>query len=655
MREEDEKRKRKKTSTSKSDEKETPEGEAEEDTEKTDEEKEKEKEEEEEEEEQAQAVSQALVEAFEYMNNIMKEDNAKGLTWVYNNADHKRTFQEGRAYNRGVSCARFVIWAYLLIEPPIVPSNIDFWGSYGLIKGGTNETELAKYFYIWKFPKGSQNLDNLTKGGYMRPGDVVMYWTQQHTNAYHGYDAQRRDYCMWDGGHAGCGGGSGDGVPFKDWKVVRPYWHDSVSVVMRSKKSSGKFIPGSVPYLGGLGSGFGSYTATIDFLTPDFFLLDQEHDNSVDPPGMGSSDVAKANTDHDGKASVSDGSDQGSGQGTPGLDALIERLKEYLEWRYDASWEDAIGELHDFLGKDSDKLPLDQFVDSLQKYLERQGKTLSEVEEDLLDRLKDAANSTPQSLQDALDSLGQYFNKPGTVPGPEAGAQPLEPKPPSGNWGHEPEEKPEEPEEEEPGGSNWGPSKPGENKPEEEEPQGPVKMRRRILLECNKFEERIKDDRILGKMWRYEISDTFHTMSLDDMIQSGNNKCNGYMFVNWMLQNIKVLKKEDNIFYNDGSKLVFSTPEVETDLYNGCEFLKIDGTAKLIELQESGIVIPGDIVCIQGIRSLQIYSGNQMWFDGGPIRCIAGYYLWINGRPTYPDQYVYGILRLKEEEVEVTE
>lgn len=597
----------------------------------------------------------SILAACKIFQDKLMADKAAGISWEYRNPTKytEETWEATLANNKhACNCALLARWA--LKKAGYIPDKVtgNFYGVVGDLRlwgGWKDAMEQTCDIYEIK----TKTVGECISDGSLHPGDILTYMIIGHTNIYAGGKN------FYDAGHAYCIPQSGEGAIFQSWYGKGIYDSYKIGWVIRPK-GSGSF---------GLGIGSGNYMATIDFLTPQFFMLgdpltgegiSESHDNSIDPPGMGKSKSGKANTSSDGKAQVEDGSGQGAGTGTPGLDAAIERLKEFLKDRYDADLQRAVGELQEFYGKDLGNLSMEEAVEHLKQKGLIQDKDKSESVGDL---------QQDQSMQDSLDRLEDFLTKPTpseTYPerpgsgdssgsGGGGGQRPQSPLPGHSTWGPQDWNKPDlegEPEEEEPP-SNWGPL-PGtgnETRPEPA-PPGSEKMRRRILIECAKFEELMKNDRIHGRIWRYAISNNYFTKSLNDMIQAQEYRCNEYMFVNWMLQNIKVTSASNGIFYNDGSKPVFTTSAVQTELYRGCDFLNTNAT--LGNLQDDESVIPGDIVLLSGSSEMLIYGGNNVWFDGGLTRCIAGIFVWLSGRAMYLNSHVYGVLRLKEEEVTIS-
>ena len=175
---------------------------------------------------------QKFVAEMLHEDEIVRADIAAGHEWSYTNKDKKgKTFEETRkkGYYRA-NCVDGVQWA--LLSSGVVGTGreaIQWYGAAGFIRWLSDhaEADARKYFEIIEI-KG-RTVKTLMDDGTLLPGDILIYQTLSHTNAYLG------NRTSFDSGHANCTG-SGEGAKYTKWVSETPYTGYKVQYIMRLKE-----------------------------------------------------------------------------------------------------------------------------------------------------------------------------------------------------------------------------------------------------------------------------------------------------------------------------------------------------------------------------------------------------------------------------------
>lgn len=157
--------------------------------------------------------AQEFIGALREMDQIMQEDIAEGHQWVYSNNAKKipkgKNFDDTRKKGYyAVNCVDGVQWGMKKVG-----ANATAW--YGQQGGNIRwlndhaKADAEKYFDLIEIG-GRKTVRQLVDEGFLKPGDILTYYTMSHTNAYLG---NRKSF---DSGHAHCTRG-GEGAPFTKW------------------------------------------------------------------------------------------------------------------------------------------------------------------------------------------------------------------------------------------------------------------------------------------------------------------------------------------------------------------------------------------------------------------------------------------------------
>lgn len=172
------------------------------------------------------------VQTAKRLNADVVADIKSGKKWTYTNklkiAD---TFDQAEKKPlRRTNCARGVIWA--LIEADVLSGFVGgFYGKRGgdvVFKTKAVKEEMLNHYIIVPV-KGKKTVSQCLKDGTIKPGDIVTYYSMNHTNMYLG------DNEWFDTGHAYCNG-PGENAVFKKWVGNTVYGTQKVGSVLRPKK-----------------------------------------------------------------------------------------------------------------------------------------------------------------------------------------------------------------------------------------------------------------------------------------------------------------------------------------------------------------------------------------------------------------------------------
>lgn len=157
-------------------------------------------------------TNEKFLNALNYMNKVMKADNAAGHQWRYCNTKSKKGKDFPSARKQGkylINCVDGVTWAARLAGIP--PSALNWYGA----KGGEiawcskdARAKAKKYFDLIKV--GNKTVTWLLSNGQLCEGDILTYVNMNHANAYIGGKKS------FDSGHAYTDG-NGEMAPFHKW------------------------------------------------------------------------------------------------------------------------------------------------------------------------------------------------------------------------------------------------------------------------------------------------------------------------------------------------------------------------------------------------------------------------------------------------------
>lgn len=162
------------------------------------------------------------------MNKIMKKDLAEGHQWTYCNKSGKKSKDFDTARKEGkykLNCVDGVQWG--LKRAGIPSSALSWYGGMGgpVWLNPNAEKNCAKYFDIIHL---NMTVSNAIKNNRICEGDILIYTTMSHTDAYLGWGKS------FDTGHAYCTG-SGEGAKFHKWIGATPCKSQKISYVLRLK------------------------------------------------------------------------------------------------------------------------------------------------------------------------------------------------------------------------------------------------------------------------------------------------------------------------------------------------------------------------------------------------------------------------------------
>lgn len=146
------------------------------------------------------ASADALINSLDKMSSVVEKAHEKGKSWKYSNDKTSGSFSSAKKSNHKTNCAKYVSWG--LVEIGILDSGDAFYKAYTDGKNkivynhsdGSVEKKMKNGLkYISKYE--GERVDKLIKDGSLKPGDIVLWEDERHTNVYAGggkwYDAGR--------------------------------------------------------------------------------------------------------------------------------------------------------------------------------------------------------------------------------------------------------------------------------------------------------------------------------------------------------------------------------------------------------------------------------------------------------------------------------
>ena len=144
-----------------------------------------------------------FIKSLEKMSKTAQKDYKNGRKWKYSNSNTSRSFDKAvSSKNRKTNCARYVSWA--LIDIGILDygegfykrskNEIKYYVSGSSEKTGTDVKNKMKSAFIY-INGNKKSVSKLISEGKLKAGDIVLWYSHQHTNVYAGnkkwYDAGR--------------------------------------------------------------------------------------------------------------------------------------------------------------------------------------------------------------------------------------------------------------------------------------------------------------------------------------------------------------------------------------------------------------------------------------------------------------------------------
>lgn len=172
--------------------------------------------------------NEKFIAALKDMNKIMKQDIAAGHPWTYCNKGSKKAKDFDSARKEGkykLNCVDGVQWG--LKRAGIPSSALSWYGGKGHIVwlNPNAEKNAAKYFEIIHL---NMKVTTAVQKGKLCEGDILIYTSMNHTNAYLGWGKS------FDSGHA-YAVGSGEGAKFTKWIGALSCKNHKISYVLRLK------------------------------------------------------------------------------------------------------------------------------------------------------------------------------------------------------------------------------------------------------------------------------------------------------------------------------------------------------------------------------------------------------------------------------------
>ncbi|MEE3343237.1 MAG: Ig-like domain-containing protein [Bacilli bacterium] len=140
-------------------------------------------------------TSEDLIKSLEKMSQTARNDYKRGKKWKYSNSNASGTYEKAvQNGNRRTNCAQYVSWA--LIDIGILEPGQKFYKkSSNTIKYKNSDTK-TRMRNSFKYINGNgKKMNTLISEGKLKPGDIVLWYSHQHTNVYAGnrkwYDAGR--------------------------------------------------------------------------------------------------------------------------------------------------------------------------------------------------------------------------------------------------------------------------------------------------------------------------------------------------------------------------------------------------------------------------------------------------------------------------------
>lgn len=162
-----------------------------------------------------------------------------------------------------------------------------------------------------------------------------------------------------------------------------------------------------------------------------------------------------------------------------------------------------------------------------------------------------------------------------------------------------------------------------------------------IIKACEYMEQERSHD---PTGWRFYSGGTLGTFPR--ALEKSVKRCNSGVGVTWALKMTGIIPETSDTLNNYKGKL--GTTQALEHVYRGCYYINCGAT---VESAMSGALQPGDIAVYQDMYHINIYLGNQTWFDTGQTYCKGKgegtvYERWIGGTK-YPKEIIKCILRPK--------
>ena len=133
-----------------------------------------------------------------------------------------------------------------------------------------------------------------------------------------------------------------------------------------------------------------------------------------------------------------------------------------------------------------------------------------------------------------------------------------------------------------------------------------------LLSVLSSYNARMEADSKEGSKWWYTNRGT--ALTWEEANANGPKATNCALLVRWALKDLGILDREDFFYYTYGNTFRW-TGDTEAHLRQRLEILEVRATAR--NLIRNGNLQPGDICCWHSMQHVNVYAGDNRWFDAG--------------------------------------
>ena len=133
-----------------------------------------------------------------------------------------------------------------------------------------------------------------------------------------------------------------------------------------------------------------------------------------------------------------------------------------------------------------------------------------------------------------------------------------------------------------------------------------------LLSVLASYNARLEADREGGSKWWYTNRGT--ALTWREANEKGPKATNCALLVRWALKDMGILERDDFFYYTYGNTFRW-TGDTEAHLRQNLEILEVRETART--LIQNGNLQPGDICCWHSMQHVNVYAGENRWFDAG--------------------------------------
>lgn len=175
-----------------------------------------------------------------------------------------------------------------------------------------------------------------------------------------------------------------------------------------------------------------------------------------------------------------------------------------------------------------------------------------------------------------------------------------------------------------------------------------------ILSKMAGYQKQFDKDKKDGKKWTYKTSG--HSKRFTDAVKDNNRVLNCSLLVQWALRDLGLL--DNSRFWGKVHGTLTFRETSKEQILKHFDLIDVAGKKTVNQLIKSGNLKPGDIVSYWDVLHMNIYAGNNKWYDGGHANCSgqgegAVFKTWFGTVP-YGSSKVGCILRRKNQTIRRT-